>query len=137
MVKDYAERMWREIEPRTSGCWEWTGPVDHKGYGNITLRYRSYKVHRLMYETYVGMIPEGLVIDHLCRNRRCVNPDHLEPVTIGENVRRGDLVKTHCLKGHPLTEDNVYRTAKGRQCKACAKARAATQRALKRRVISG
>ena len=137
MVKNYAERMWREIEPRTSGCWEWVGYVNYKGYGCLSLRGREYKVHRLMYETYVGPIPEGMVTDHLCRNRRCVNPDHLEPVTIGENVRRGDLVKTHCLKGHPLTEDNVYRSAKGRECKTCSKARAATARTRNRSTARG
>lgn len=83
-----------------------------------------------MYELYKGAIPEGLQIDHLCRVRRCINPDHLEAVTRHENILRGESViaklarKTHCSKGHPFDAQNTYqRLTGGRDCKACINAR--------------
>ncbi len=110
-----------------NGCWNWD-VCDNLGYGRATDgKHRSVKAHRLMYERLVGPIPEGLVIDHLCRNRTCVNPDHLEPVTQSENVRRGNgfsavnARKTHCKRGHPLDGDNLYRNPAGaRVCRTCA-----------------
>lgn len=94
--------------PDAQVCWSWLGLVDTKGYGRIMVRYQEFKVHRVAYETWVGPIPAGLTLDHLCRNRRCVNPAHLEPVTNRENVLRGEGItaklarKTNCLRGHPL-----------------------------------
>lgn len=78
-------RFWSRVERRLDGCWQWTGPQDHGGYGRIS----SIRVHRYAYELLVAPIPEGLTIDHLCQNRLCVNPAHLEPVTMIENIRRG------------------------------------------------
>lgn len=74
---------------KTDGCWLWTGHMQNAGYGFISIKGKQYLVHRFMYERYNGAIPEGLVLDHLCRVTTCVNPDHLEPVTTAENVRRG------------------------------------------------
>lgn len=88
-------------------CWEWQGNVSTDGYGRVEIDGRAWLVHRLFYEALVGPIPDGLQIDHLCRNRSCVNPDHLEPVTMQENIRRGApgawerrQRRTHCKKGH-------------------------------------
>lgn len=72
-----------------SPCWEWTGVINHAGYGTLLVKGRRKQAHRYTYERLVGPIPDGLVIDHLCRNTRCVNPEHLEPVPHPENVRRG------------------------------------------------
>lgn len=78
-------RTWTEAP---TGCWEWDGTLSVEGYGVFRENYRQIKAHRWTYEQFVGPIPDGLTIDHLCRNRRCVNPAHLEPVTAGENARR-------------------------------------------------
>jgi hypothetical protein len=85
--------------PLETPCWIWTRATDWKGYGHFTVGNTSVRAHRAMYEERYGPIPEGLVIDHLCRTPSCVNPDHLEPVTALENHRRGLLAR--------LTEDDV------------------------------
>lgn len=96
-----------------NGCWEWVGAHHGKGYGHIRVAGRVIKAHRYMYELQRGPIPAGLQIDHLCRKRDCVNPDHLEPVTCRTNILRGEgraancARKTHCKHGHPLTLDNL------------------------------
>ncbi len=107
----------------TDACWEWTGTCNQFDYGNFTPSDKKVqKAHRYAWETFVGPIPEGLVIDHLCRNPRCVNPDHLEPVTQQINVRRGaHSIKTHCVNGHAYTDENAYWRADGRRsCRLCA-----------------
>ena len=106
-------------------CWHWTGAASHDGYGRVYTERGVKYAHRVVWELLVGPIPEGLVIDHLCRNRSCVNPDHLEPVTRKENQRRGqanqNIAKTHCKRGHEFTEENTYiqpSTGK-RGCRRC------------------
>lgn len=108
-----------------TGCWEWTGRLNPKGYGKIHAdRYR--RVHRVAYECFVGPLIEGLTIDHLCKNKRCVNPKHLEQVTLAENMARAGLTvpgASHCINGHEYTEENTYRSPNknGRNCRQCMK----------------
>lgn len=92
------------------GCWEWTGSINNKGYGEVSINRKKQRAHRVIYELLVGKIPDGLEIDHLCRNRNCVNPKHLEPVTRLENIRRALPFKkkiTHCKNGHKFTKENT------------------------------
>jgi hypothetical protein len=116
--------IWARVD-KSGDCWLWTGPLTRDGYGKTTFRGQSIVPHRIAYEELVGPIPEGLVIDHLCRVRNCVNPDHLEPVTFRENVLRGvgpaaiHAAKTHCVNGHPFDEENTYVFKRWRQCRTC------------------
>jgi hypothetical protein len=86
---------------RMTGCWNWQRSLKDMGYGRISWRGEAVRVHRVSYELFIGPIPPGYTIDHLCRNRGCINPEHLEAVTRGENVSRGgNSLKTTCPKGH-------------------------------------
>ena len=112
------------IRKEESGCWLWTGFIDRKGYGVIGVGGRKLsKVHRYSYERFVGPVPNGLQLDHLCRVRHCANPQHLEPVTARENVVRGNAARpqiTHCKHGHEFSERNTYINPKGnRECRKC------------------
>lgn len=113
------ERFWTAIahDPDT-GCWLWQRHPFAAGYGLFRVDGKRWLIHRYSYTALVGPIPDGLHIDHLCRNRHCVNPDHLEPVTQRENIRRA-LVKTHCLHGHEFTPENTYLHRGDRWCRAC------------------
>ena len=120
-------RVWKYVNV-TEDCWEWTGALSRDGYGKISDEATTRQAHRLVYEILMGPIPESLVIDHLCRNRRCVNPLHMEVVDALENTRRGVTaradggVRMYCRSGHELTEANVYREPKRpaiRRCRKC------------------
>lgn len=129
-MKTVAERFWPRID-KTSTCWLWTGAKQSAGYGHLYVEGRTHLAHRLAYETLVGPVPDGLVLDHLCRVHHCVNPAHLEPVTLAENFRRGvgleraaaaKLAKTHCKHGHEYTPENTRLNWKGaRVCRECAR----------------
>lgn len=125
---------WARVLRPEDGCWTYQGHRDHKGYGKaaITLNGRKHsRAHRAAYEMLVGPIPEGLQLDHLCRNRSCVNPSHLEPVTNQENGYRGQapgivihLAGEACAKGHRYVEGSfsILKTG-GRRCLICQRAR--------------
>lgn len=113
-------RFWSKVD-RSGECWVWLAGQATGGYGKFNDAGRTWRAHRWAYEAEVGPIPEGMHIDHLCRNRLCVRPDHLEPVEPLENVQRGDHgAETHCPKGHAYDAVNTYRTAQGwRACREC------------------
>lgn len=116
--------------PGENGCWIWQRELDTKGYGMYRLRggKRVKRAHRWVYEQYRGPIPAGLELDHLCRVPACVNPDHLEPVTHAENVRRGMAPSAitrrtnRCKRGHELTPDNTVQRKDWRTCRTCLRA---------------
>lgn len=116
----------KERVRETGKCWEWTGRLGRESYGSIE-HYGRWAAHRLSYVAFHGPIPDGLTIDHLCRNRSCVNPDHLEAVTSRTNTLRSDqtraginIRRTHCPSGHPYSGSNLRLSATGaRLCRAC------------------
>lgn len=123
------ERAQRHFEVLPTGCWSWTGATA-RGYGRIRAgrapRFRVAQAHRVVYEALVGPIPDGLELDHLCRNTRCVNPEHLEPVTGKVNTLRGiggaaaKAAQTHCIRNHPFDATNTRVAQNGtRHCRRC------------------
>ncbi len=118
------------------GCWIWTGYCnpEPKPYGRMRVNGKLECAHRIVYKAFAGPIPEGLTLDHLCRNHRCVNPGHLEPVTSLENIRRGtqgwqQRAKTHCPQGHAYDEANTHINKRGqRMCRTCSRDRARERR---------
>jgi hypothetical protein len=124
-----------KVWPNTvTGCWEWIGARDSRGYGNVRAAGRVRKAHRVVYEALHGPIPPGVECDHLCRAQWCVNPEHLELVTHAENVRRGaarwvpgarQRAKRRCPRGHAYTKANTYvqPSTGGRACRTCVRAR--------------
>lgn len=125
----------------STGCWVWKGSRSGKGYGSIRIEGKAKTLHRVVYEVLRGPVPGDLTLDHLCRNRSCVNPDHLEPVTSRENTLRGEGVaarnarKTHCIRGHKFTPENtkIRKDNGGRQCRTCNRAWANEKNARLRR----
>lgn len=116
------ERFAAKVQRAASGCLEWQGCINSRGYGVFIAGGRGSQVlaHRWNYERHVGPIPNGLTIDHLCANKVCVEPSHLEPVTAEENVKRWAQKITHCRNGHELSGGNLIRKASGRRnCRAC------------------
>lgn len=110
---------WAKVQ-KTDTCWFWTGAVQTNGYGCWSRDGKRVLTHRVAYVELVGPIPEGLQIDHLCRKRLCCNPAHLEPVTAGENIRRGEpATRTRCIHGHDYTPENTIRTGSKRACREC------------------
>jgi hypothetical protein len=126
-----------KIDKRVLGCWEWTGAKTSAGYGQFqTGKYSTTGnplpeyAHRIAYELYVGPIGPGLTIDHLCRNRACVRPDHLEPVSVRENLMRGEGISAryarsdYCSRGHLKSPDNLYVYPNGsHECRECRRIR--------------
>jgi HNH endonuclease len=131
------ERFWLKVnksgpipdaDPRLGNCWMWTAALKAEGYGHFRTPPGYSYAHRYAYELLVGPIPDGLQLDHLCRNRACVRPEHLDPVTQMENLRRGETFvhwskQTHCRNGHPYSGDNLlHRTIpNGHVVRKCAK----------------
>jgi hypothetical protein len=129
---DPVKRFWSRVDRDGDGCWLWLGKDNGRGYGQLWVDGRTVAAYRFSYELHVGPIADGYELDHLCRNRLCVNPTHLEPVTHRENMLRGsgfpafNAAKTHCPHGHEYTPENTYhhpRPRGGRLCRSCRRAR--------------
>lgn len=120
------QRFWDKCSVATgTGCWMWSACTCDGGYSRFDFDGSLRLGHRFAYQVLVGDVPDGLQLDHLCRTRNCVNPEHLEPVTGRVNILRGvsfaakNAIKTHCKKGHPFDDDNVYLWRGSRYCVVC------------------
>ncbi|MBP1241736.1 hypothetical protein ABID92_000436 [Frigoribacterium sp. PvP120] len=122
-MKDAERRFWPKVD-MGEGCWNWQASLLRNGYGQFHAPGTTL-AHRYSYELHHGAIPEGLVIDHLCRNRRCVRPSHLEAVPQAVNLQRGETLNaaesalTHCLRGHQFNESTTYLYRGRRTCRPC------------------
>lgn len=142
-VEILARMFSRVVVDTETGCWLWVGLRTAQGYGFLRAGGRTQAVHRVSYTLLVGPIPMNLTIDHLCRTRCCLNPDHLEVVTLEENVRRGwkanrdrpsrEREKVCCPRGHLYSEENTYLDKRGwRKCRTCIR-----ERQARRRLVEG
>lgn len=119
-----ADRLMKYVELTESGCWHFTGGKNKRGYGNFYFDGRGVCAHRAAHLIFIGPIPDGYTVDHLCGNPSCVNPAHLEAVTQRENLMRGNTRnahrarQTHCKRGHEFTAENTYREPR-RGCRVC------------------
>lgn len=133
------DRFWDKVDmtPTIHQCWVWVACTDTKGYGQFRLDGKMRNAHRVAYEMEVGPIPAGMQLDHICRNRSCVRPDHLEPVTPGENIRRGlsaNARKTCCPAGHLYAGENLRVESNGsRACRMCRAERQRVNRSNKKK----
>lgn len=130
-MKTLTQRLMRRREIDANGCWLWTASLNKAGYGIIWQDRKMSLVHRVSLELAGRPVPEGLVTDHLCRVRRCFNPEHLEAVTQRENTMRSPIAvaaihatKTHCVHGHPFSTENTYvwtdsNNRTRRRCRTC------------------
>lgn len=124
-------RFVKKISAQYSGCWEWTASCNQKGYGNFYYCRCVGKAHRFAWEQAHGPVPDGMVLDHICKNRKCVNPKHLRTVTNRDNVLHNsesviarNAKKTHCKHGHEFTTENtIVRSSGGRDCLICKRER--------------
>ena len=143
-------RIRSKISVSADGCWLWTAAVDDQGYGRVGWEGKNRKAYRVVYLLLRGSIEEGKELDHLCRVRLCVNPDHLEPVTHAVNMERGELRRVlrekwsaprTCPQGHPMTGENlVIRKSRGRpnrKCRICEKAAIARFKERQRAAAAG
>lgn len=130
-VLDPIAYFWGKVD-KTEECWLWGGTINLEGYGSIKRNRKRLVAHRVSYEELVGPIPQGLVLDHLCRVRHCVKPDHLEPVTIKENVLRGQGMGARHARREVcptcLGDNWATRSDGGRRCKTCVNARGRARR---------
>ena len=137
-MKSETQRFWEKVTIQANGCWTWNGRLSGGGYGQFKTGGKYRAAHRYAYETTVLTIKGGLTLDHICRNRSCVNPLHLEPVTQRENILRGisfaasNAKKTHCPKGHDLSGGNLRFHNGKRHCRKCHAERNRRQRELTR-----
>ena len=124
----FYKQFWALVQ-KTDDCWLWVGGHRRRCYGSLKVKGKTVFAHRVAYEELVGPIPKGLTLDHLCRNRPCVRPSHLEPVSLKVNILRGqgpaarNATKTHCIHGHEFTEANTYSYRGGRFCRQCIRRR--------------
>lgn len=118
-------RIENSYKVKENGCWEWTKGKFPYGYGKVSVKHKALGAHRIHYQLTKGQVSDDLVIDHLCRNPACINPEHLEAVTQWENNRRGsgisskNLIKTHCVNGHEFTKENTVIGKNRRACRTC------------------
>lgn len=136
MPTNSVDKLIKEKVNKTASCWIWTGCVASNGYSKLSFESKHTSAHRVFYKWFKGPIEDGLQIDHLCRNKLCVNPDHLEAVTPKVNTLRSENIaaknsrRTICLKNHPLAGNNLYITPDGRrQCRMCVNFRSEVYRA--------